>query len=787
MRPRRFFYLALGLFALVLLGMTTAAGAGVAGGATSAQAAGGEQISLAVAVPRHAGQQSPRITATPSLPDYIPEVSWDARYACPYPVLDITTRNIGTNYTCQYSYTRITNSAGDYREFRVPNEPFAFVTAPCQVGPCIPFSWLQSTPFTVTADYGNGIQESNESNNTLVFSDPPPQSTACTTVTTTPTSIPSITPTVTHTPAIPDLVGSAQWVAQCPVPVLELTTQLYGGPCAYAGSNVMRLQNSAGQYLDFPVPPLRFDSTGTRYDYDCAVGNCMPASWLSYMPFTLTVDVHNQVYEANETNNVSTFSMQPGPCGSTTATSSPTPTLTATATCAPGMPDLVAHANWTSECSINGGVLHMTTELVGAGPVTTTTMHLADNYGHEQDFTVPPLSNNQSYTVDQPWYAVGFPPLTITVDYYNVVQECNENNNSVVISYVPPTTTPCPSETPVPTHTRTPSPTPTTSLTPTNTPTYIPDCPDFTGNMMWVGTCPAPVLRLVTNLYYPLPFSTGPTHMRLQNNNGDHVDFPVPALGQGTYTYYYDCVVGSCIPSSWVAALPFTLIVDVFNEVQECNENNNTYSFWYPPPAPTPCSITPTPCVVNFSDVHPSDYFYQDVAWLYCHGAISGYADGTFRPYNNTSRGQTCKIVVIAFGFPINTQGGPHFTDVPPGSPFYDWIETAYNRGIVSGYADGTFRPGNNVTRAQLTKIICLAAGWPLSDPPTPAYSDVPPGSPFYTYVMTAACNGIISGYADGTFRPNNNAVRAQVAKMVSRAVTGGYSCATPTVTAAPR
>src|SRR5207253_2272902 len=47
-----------------------------------------------------------------------------------------------------------------------------------------------------------------------------------------------------------------------------------------------------------------------------------------------------------------------------------------------------------------------------------------------------------------------------------------------------------------------------------------------------------------------------------------------------------------------------------------------------------------TPCVITFSDVHPTDYFYAGVRWLYCRGAISGYDDGTFRPYNNTTRGQ---------------------------------------------------------------------------------------------------------------------------------------------------
>src|SRR5690349_20140172 len=67
------------------------------------------------------------------------------------------------------------------------------------------------------------------------------------------------------------------------------------------------------------------------------------------------------------------------------------------------------------------------------------------------------------------------------------------------------------------------------------------------------------------------------------------------------------------------------------------------------PPAKAPAqgTPTPTPCPVSFSDVHTTDYFYQPVLYLACDGAISGYADGTFRPYNQTTRGQMVKIVIL--------------------------------------------------------------------------------------------------------------------------------------------
>lgn len=186
-----------------------------------------------------------------------------------------------------------------------------------------------------------------------------------------------------------------------------------------------------------------------------------------------------------------------------------------------------------------------------------------------------------------------------------------------------------------------------------------------------------------------------------------------------------------------------------------------------PVPSTTPCPPA------NFTDVHSTDYFYEAVNYLYCHGAISGYSDDTFRPYNTTTRGQLSKIVVLAEGWAIDTSGGPHFSDVQTSNPFYDYIETAYNHSIISGYADGTFRWGNNVTRAQLTKIIVLAEGWAIDTTGGPHFSDVPASDAFYTYVETAFNHSIISGYADGTFRPGNSATRGQIAKIVYNAVTG--------------
>src|SRR5262249_44493791 len=73
------------------------------------------------------------------------------------------------------------------------------------------------------------------------------------------------------------------------------------------------------------------------------------------------------------------------------------------------------------------------------------------------------------------------------------------------------------------------------------------------------------------------------------------------------------------------------------------------------------------------------------------------------------------------------------FTDVPPTQPFYPYIQWLACRGIIGGYADGTFRPGATVTRGQLLKMVVNAAGWPLVTPPTPSFADVDASNPFYS------------------------------------------------------
>ena len=201
------------------------------------------------------------------------------------------------------------------------------------------------------------------------------------------------------------------------------------------------------------------------------------------------------------------------------------------------------------------------------------------------------------------------------------------------------------------------------------------------------------------------------------------------------------------------------------------------------PPRRVVCAPDTTVVVstARFSDVPRSYWAYTPIEYLAAAGIVGGYSDSTFRPANNATRAQFSKMIVTGEGWPLITPPTPTFNDVAPDSIFYSVIETAAAHHIISGYSDGTFRPSANITRGQITKLIALAEGWPLPAPPTPTFNDVDAGNVFYLYIEATAARGIVSGYSDGTFRPGNLATRAQLSKMLYLTLT---TRPTPTATA---
>ena len=154
---------------------------------------------------------------------------------------------------------------------------------------------------------------------------------------------------------------------------------------------------------------------------------------------------------------------------------------------------------------------------------------------------------------------------------------------------------------------------------------------------------------------------------------------------------------------------------------------------------------------------------------------IFGYADGTFRPDNNMSRAEAAAIFARLISEQKNEKisGKATFKDISS----KDWfaIEVGYleKYGIIKGYSDNTFKPNESVTRAEfvaMTVRFNSLFNEVKKGSYTVKYTDVASNYWAYSDVAYAKHAGWLNGYADGTFKGDNAITRAEVVTVVNRA-----------------
>jgi len=146
-------------------------------------------------------------------------------------------------------------------------------------------------------------------------------------------------------------------------------------------------------------------------------------------------------------------------------------------------------------------------------------------------------------------------------------------------------------------------------------------------------------------------------------------------------------------------------------------------------------------------------------------GVVAGQPDGTFKPDNNISRAEFATLVVKAFK--LEEKAGKVFTDTSD-----HWakafISTANANGIVSGYSDTEFGPNDPITREQMAVMIVKAAGWKAEGAAKVFPDDASISAWAKEAVSTASAQGVIKGRPDGNFDPKANATRAEAAVVIS-------------------
>ena len=175
-----------------------------------------------------------------------------------------------------------------------------------------------------------------------------------------------------------------------------------------------------------------------------------------------------------------------------------------------------------------------------------------------------------------------------------------------------------------------------------------------------------------------------------------------------------------------------------------------------------------------FVDVSESSVYYDAILWAYYHEPqqiTGGYTATEFRPGNPCTRGQVVTFLWRAAGCPEPTGDTSMFNDASSiAAPYQKAVAWAVEKGITTGYNDGTFRPNDSVTRAQFVTFLWRYEGKPATSGSIAGFTDASSiAEPYQQAVAWAVEKGITTGYNDGSFRPNATCTRWAVVLFMYR------------------
>jgi hypothetical protein len=171
-----------------------------------------------------------------------------------------------------------------------------------------------------------------------------------------------------------------------------------------------------------------------------------------------------------------------------------------------------------------------------------------------------------------------------------------------------------------------------------------------------------------------------------------------------------------------------------------------------------------------FFDVPNSSAHAPGVTAVAEAGITVGYPDASFRPGEQVTRGQMATFLMRALKLP--DPGGASFRDVPSSHAHVAGIRAVAAAGIAGGFPDGTYRPAQPVTRGQMATFLQRATKTPPGSLPAP-FSDVPDGYSHARAISAMAAARITGGFPDGTYRPGQPVTRGQMATFLARAFLG--------------
>ncbi|WP_201452191.1 toxin Cry1Ac domain D-VI-related protein, partial [Paenibacillus sp. USDA918EY] len=170
-----------------------------------------------------------------------------------------------------------------------------------------------------------------------------------------------------------------------------------------------------------------------------------------------------------------------------------------------------------------------------------------------------------------------------------------------------------------------------------------------------------------------------------------------------------------------------------------------------------------------FSDIEPGSEYEEALTSLVQQKVISGYSDGTFRTSEKLNREQAAVMLARALQINLETVDDPGFQDVNESSTYYKSIAAMVSAGIFQGYSDGTFKPDQSLTRAEMAKILVTAYQLPEEELAANPFKDVSSTSWYAPYLTSLIHNKITLGTSRTTYSPNNAVTRGEMASFIYR------------------
>jgi hypothetical protein len=169
-----------------------------------------------------------------------------------------------------------------------------------------------------------------------------------------------------------------------------------------------------------------------------------------------------------------------------------------------------------------------------------------------------------------------------------------------------------------------------------------------------------------------------------------------------------------------------------------------------------------------FLDVVNEDWYFDAVQFLRREGLAVGFDRSLYKPQQLVTRAELATFIGRMLEVETDSKTTP-FTDVPEESFATPYISGLVERGIIKGYPDNTYRPGQPITRGEVATLIARTLDIIEDSIKTQVFSDLNEKAFYYEAVQLLTGTGAIEGYPDNTFRPTNSATRAEVAVILYR------------------